>query len=181
MGLNSERFKTDSEIVSSILHNDAEAFKALYYKFYPMLIRFAWHHTYSMEIARDLVQEVFIKIWDARHGLNANKSIKAYLYKALSNSLKNYYKSSAHKNISIDDLIPDEISRGNDLELQFDIQKSVNNLPEKIRTVFMLSRYDGFNYEEIAEICDISKKAVEKRMSKAFTLLRKSFPEKYFQ
>lgn len=181
MQLDNDRYKSDSEIVSSIIRNDADAFKALYYKFYPSLIRFAWYHTYSMEIARDLVQEVFIKIWDVRPGLNPNKSIKAYLYKTLSNSIKNYYKNSSRKNISFDELASETVSKEIDLEMQYDLQNSINNLPDKIRTVFMLSRYDGFNYEEIAEICEISKKAVEKRMSKAFSLLRKVFPEKYFQ
>jgi RNA polymerase sigma-70 factor (ECF subfamily) len=54
-----------------------------------------------------------------------------------------------------------------------DIQNALNKLPEKIRTVYILSRIEGYNYSEISNICEISTKAVEKRMSKAFRLLQK--------
>ncbi len=59
------------------------------------------------------------------------------------------------------------------LENQIDLFSCIENLPEKLKTVFMLSRIEGFKYPEIAEICEISIKAVEKRMTKAFKILRK--------
>ena len=59
------------------------------------------------------------------------------------------------------------------IDSKIDIESSIERLPEKLKTVFLLSRIEGFKYSEISEICNISVKAVEKRMSKAFQILRK--------
>ena len=135
-----------------------------------------------MDNARDLVQETFYRIWINRGSLNPQKSIKAYLYRTLTNLIINYKKLHSSSNISIEN-ISEELknSSSKDMELQIDLLKSLNQLPVKLRTVYELSRFDGFNYAEIAEICNISTKAVEKRMSKAFLLLRKTFSKKYFE
>ena len=60
-----------------------------------------------------------------------------------------------------------------DIDLMIDIGKAVDDLPEKLRVVYMLSRIEGYKYSEIAAICEISVKAIEKRMSQAFERLRK--------
>lgn len=135
-----------------------------------------------MEFARDFVQEVFTQIWIKRNTLNPKKSIKSYLYKSLSNLIINHYKSHSSRTISFED-VKTEMKSGDDfnLELSFDLRNAINQLPEKLKSVFMLSRYEGFKYSEIAEICNISVKAVEKRMSQALAKLRDTFSEKYFK
>ena len=135
-----------------------------------------------METSRDLVQETFYRVWIKRKNLNPQKSIKAYLYKTLTNLIINHKKLHSSNNVPFENITEDmKTSDSNNLELQLDLLKSLNQLPEKLKTVYMLSRFDGFNYVEIAEICNISIKAVEKRMSKAFILLRKIFSPKYFE
>ena len=62
-------------------------------------------------------------------------------------------------------------------ENRIDLFTAIDNLPEKLKTVFMLSRIESFKYSEIAEICNISIKAVEKRMTKALKILRKKIVE----
>jgi RNA polymerase sigma-70 factor (ECF subfamily) len=114
-----------------------------------------------------------LKIWIKRQHLNPARSIKAYLYKSINNAIINHINLHSSKSISFE-LINNEKALGSDNNLDFkiDIQKAINNLPEKIRTVYILSRIEGYNYSEISEVCNISIKAVEKRMSKAFKLLR---------
>lgn len=172
---------SDQELAELIKQNDTEAFRELYYKYYRNLIHYGWHWTRSMDSSRDLVQETFTRVWINRNRLNPEKSIKAYLYKTIHNLIINQNKLHSSKNVSLDD---DNESRSqspnDDRELTIDVQTAVNNLPEKLRTVFLLSRIEGFSYSEIAVICSISQKAVEKRMSRAFDTLRKLFSEKYF-
>ena len=169
---------SDEELVTAILQNDQNAFKNLYYKYYNALIRFAWFRVHSMETSRDLVQETFFRVWIKRASLNPQKSIKAYLYKTLTNLIINHLKLSSSKTTSFESIHhEDGINNEHIIELKLDLENALNKLPEKLKKVYMLSRLEGYKYTEIAKICDISIKAVEKRMSSAFTLLRKTFTD----
>jgi RNA polymerase sigma-70 factor, ECF subfamily len=167
--------KTDNEkdLVLAVRQSDHDAFKELYFKYFQMLIRFAWFRVHSVDTAKELVQELFIRVWSSRKNLDPGKSIKAYLYRSLGNLIINHEKLKSSNNISLDNSDYLEPGKNENIDLQIDIRDAINSLPEKMKSVYMLSRYDGFSYDEIADICNISKKAVEKRMSKAFILLRK--------
>lgn len=173
MSLDKKIIPTDEDLVRSIRESDSEAYKILFYRYYKALIRFAWYRIYSMETANDLVQEIFIKIWLNRHRLDPQKSIKAYLYKSLTNSIINFTKLQSSRTISLDNVEGEKnaISFSNP-DIKLDLQNAINQLPIKLKTVYMLSRIEGYNYNEIAEICNISVKAVEKRMSNTFKILR---------
>ena len=168
-GCNSER-----DLVEALKHNDAGAFKVLYYKYLKPLIRFAWYRLHSVDVSRDLVQEVFFRVWMKRENLNPDKSFKAYLYKSLNNLIINYRKLGSTQTVSLED---ESLRKGKydeeKIDMEIDILNALEKLPEKMKTVFILSRSEGYKYSEIAEICGISVKAVEKRMTKAFTLLKK--------
>jgi len=169
-----DKNNSDKDLIVAVKQNEHDAFKELYLKYFQMLIRFAWYRVHSVDIAKELVQELFIRVWSSRKSLDPEKSIKAYLYKALSNLIINHLKLKSSNDISLDnndDYL--EPSKNENIDLQIDIRNAIDSLPEKMKSVYMLSRYDGFSYDEIAEICNVSKKAVEKRMSKAFVLLRK--------
>ncbi|MGD8778351.1 MAG: RNA polymerase sigma factor [Ignavibacteria bacterium] len=166
----------DSELIKGIKQSDKEAFRKLYYKYFDKLIRFAYYRTNSIETSRDLVQEIFFKVWQMREKLNPDKSIKSYLYKSLSNSIINHIKLASTKNISLEEVeFTNSTNNEKQLDTEIDLQNALKLLPEKLKTVYILSRVEGYKYEEIAVICAISIKAVEKRMSKAFEILRKYF------
>lgn len=168
--------QTDEKLVNAVKEDDTEAFKQLFKTYYAPLIRFCWYRVHCMDTSRDLVQDLFARVWMKRHTLDPNKSIKAYLYKALNNLIINHINLSSSKSIPLEEVEQvKEYSSGREIESLIDIRKALDKLPPKLKTVFLLSRYDGYDYAEIAEICGITKKAVEKRMSKAFVLLRKFF------
>ncbi|MBL1213387.1 MAG: sigma-70 family RNA polymerase sigma factor [Ignavibacteriae bacterium] len=176
---NSEYDKlNDSELTAAIKVGNKNAFKDLYYKYFDKLYSFAWYRTYSEETSRDFVQELFTILWTHRKKLDPNKSIKAYLYKVLGNLIIDASRLHSSQNISLENI--ESTSYENDMELNIDIQNAIARLPKKLKEVYLLSRLDGFKYSEIAEILGISIKAVEKRLTKAFGILRKTFPEKYF-
>ncbi len=168
---------SDTIIVKAIIDSDHSAFKNLYYKYYSMLIRFAWYRLHSTDTAKELVQELFFRIWINRNKLNPEKSIKAYLYKSLNNLIINHSKLSFSKTVSLEDLRAGDSHNNeeNNQDIKIDLERELKKLPEKIKTVYILSRVEGYKYAEIAEICDISVKAVEKRISKAFNILRRAF------
>ena len=160
-----DQIPADKELIKAIVESDSAAYKILFQRFYKPLIRFAWYRIYSMETAGDLVQELFIKVWINRHRLDPDKSIKAYLYKSLTNSIINHTKLHSSRTISLDNIDNDKnTGTFSNPDLNMDIQNAINQLPIKLKTVYI--------YSEIAEICNISVKAVEKRMSGAFKILR---------
>ena len=172
---------SDDLLVKEIKNGDSDSFKKLYFKYFSHLIRFALYRTHSMDISREAVQELFSRIWIKRNLLNPEKPVKAYLYKSLNNLIINNKKLHSSRNISLDELSRNIKDSGTgDPELKIDILNAISRLPEKIKSVYLLSRLEGLKYNEIAEICKISEKAVEKRMSKAMDILRKIFSEKYF-
>ncbi len=176
---NSEYDKlNNSELTAAIKAGNKNAFKNLYYKYFDQLYSFAWYRTYSEEASRDFIQELFTIVWTNRKKLDPKKSIKAYLYKVLGNLIIDASRLHASQNVPLENV--ETTSTENDIELNIDIQNAINSLPAKLKEVYLLSRLDGFKYSEIAEILGISIKAVEKRLTNAFSKLRKTFPKKYF-
>ena len=162
----------DSSLVKAISKSNEDAFEKLYYRYYDQLYRFAFYRLNSDENAKDALSVLFLKIWEKRRWLNPNKSIKAYLYKGLNNWIIDYYKSPKSRSSSIEDYKHIPVNDDN-LDTQIDLKSVLAKMPNKLQIVFTLSRYENYKYSEIAEICGISVKAVEKRMSKALSYLRK--------
>lgn len=174
MPSNITNISSDKELIRKIMDGSEIAFRLLFDKYYNSLIKFCFYRIRNLDISKDLVQEIFTNLWIARNHLDPEKSIKAYLYKSLTNQIINLLKHSSSKNFSFNESISTKTSFNNShQENQLDLFSSIEKLPEKLKTVFLLSRIEGFKYSEIAEICDISVKAVEKRMTKSFKILRK--------
>ncbi len=181
MPRDNNHISSDEETVRAIVNGDADSFKQFYIKYFPCLIRYALYHTHSMDLSREMVQELFSRIWIKRNLLNPQKSVKAYMYKSLHNIIINERMLHSSRNISLENMKRADSGNTADIDLKIDIMKALNSLPEKIKTVYLLNRSEGFKYGEIAEICNISEKAVEKRMSKAISLLKKKFSAEYFR
>ncbi len=171
--------KQETGLVERIKRNDKEAFKELYLIYYERLFRYAWNRTRSEERSAEFVQELFVRVWFNRNRLDPAQSITAYLFRALKNLMIDASKLSSSKNLHLEDSRVS--SAGKDIDLKIDLDNAVNSLPSKLREVYLLSRRDGFKYSEISTICEISVKAVEKRMAKALVILRKTFHGKYFR
>ena len=164
----------DKELTERIADSDVNAFRALYFRYYPSLYRFVRLRTHSPDISVDLLQDVFTRLWETREKLNPRRSIRAYLFRIANNNIIDAYRKKAvRKTDAVDDIEANSLRTGENIELRMQVQQAVQKLPEKLAVVFMLSRYEGFKYAEIAQTCGISVKAVEKRMSKALSLLRR--------
>ncbi len=140
-------------------------------------------HAYAYTIIRDesmaeeIVQTVFLKLWESWERMAIHTSLRAYLYRSVYHESLNYLKHKkvqrkyreeammAHKQQQMEETEADQ-------ELQWQLQRALGQLPEKCRTVFQLSRFEELKYHEIAARLGISLKTVEAHMGKALKLLR---------
>lgn len=154
---------------------------------------FAALHAYSQamlkesEAAEEIVQTVFLKLWEKRQDITINTSLKAYLYKAVYHESLNHLKHQKVRqryweNRAYDmkqELSPENSQEmeGQERELVLRIQQILDTLPEKCRQVFLLSRFEELKYKEIADRLGVSLKTVEAHMGRALKTLRQELAE----
>ena len=143
----------------------------------PSIYNFIYFKCGNVAQAEDLVQEAFIKLWENCAKVPQTKA-KSFLYTVCNNSFLN---EIAHQKVvlkfakkatpNINEQSPEYVLEEKEFEQK--LQKALSNLTEAQRTAFLMNRIEGKKYREIAEILEISVKAVEKRMSQALESLRK--------
>lgn len=170
---------TYEEMVDRIRSGDQYAFEKMFHVYYSKLCVFSNSYVKSLDLARDVVQEVFIKIWDGREDFKVRHSLKAYLYQAVRNQSLNQIEKNKQKQRLSNSLKKHEelqqehqSSDLNTEELSQKIWKLVEELPERRRTIFILYRKHGLSYKEIAEVMNIKRKTVENQMGKSLQFLR---------
>lgn len=159
---------------------DEQAFELLFRKYYIRLCAFSNKFLNEPEDAKEIVQEVFVKIWEGRDEIDPEDSLKSYLFKIAQNlsinKLRRIKVESKYVEVfKIVYLECHEYSSHDTLlakELEENIANSISNLPTECRKVFELSRVEGLKYREIAEVLNISVKTVETQMTKALKYLR---------
>ncbi|MBN2009023.1 sigma-70 family RNA polymerase sigma factor [candidate division KSB1 bacterium] len=170
------QIKSDTELSQLIKNSDHTAFRELYERYWQPLYHFLWSRTLSESLATEFVQEVFVRLWNFREQLNTQKNIKSYLYRIANNLIIDSHRKQKiriqhqqEEQQSAQELDPINI------ELQTQLEIAIEKLPEKLRTVFVLHHLRQYTYIEIADMCNVSKKTVEKRMKKAIYILQKYF------
>lgn len=162
-----------SEDFSLLLSSEGDLFlKYLFDKYYAELCRLAFRYTGRSDVAEDVVQEVFINIWSTRFTLNYKGNIKPCLIKSAINASLNYIKSKYGRQAFEDDNKLSEYSANigfeEDLEskeLDKLLKIAIDQLPEKCRVIFSMSRLSGLSHKEIAENLDISTKTIEAQIT----------------
>lgn len=156
-----------------------EKFEKVFRLYYADLCAFANVFLKDKDASEEIVQETFVKLWQKKSELKIKTSLKSYLYTSTRNSCLNLIKHieiredyKKHNQIEIDNSTQfgEEDILAN--ELQQKIKESIDEMPEKRKQIFILSRYHGLKYREIAEKLDISVKTVENQMGSAMKFLR---------
>ncbi len=177
-GDKSNQSQVESGLVKRIKKGDVSAFERLFNLYSESMLDFAVIFVKSPQIAEDIVQEVFVNVWKNKKKLNPSLKIKAYLFKSVKNQSLKYFRHEKTERQSEDHIAavlepvkrPDEEISEN--EFTAEVQKAVNELPEKCRAIFAMNRYSGLTYSEIAKIQDVSINTVKTQMARAFKFLR---------
>ncbi len=158
---------------------DEVSFEYLFRSYFSPLCLFSMKYLKDIDTAKEIVHDVFINVWVKRNELDMNKSLKSYLFTSVYNRSLNYIRDRK-KFKDVEELRPelheqssfDASAELEGEELQHQIQKAVDSLPERTKNIFEMSRFEGLKYKEIAEKLEISQKTVEAQMSTALKILR---------
>jgi len=153
-------------------------FREIFDSHFDTVRNYIFYRSGDQELATDIAQETFMRVWE-KQLLREKSKMKALLFKIAGDIfVSSYRKKKIELNFklnlkpSADFENPEEKMKFN--ELQNNYQKALRKLPEKQRTVFLMSRMDGMKYYEIAEALSLSVKAVEKRMKHALAYFKKA-------
>jgi len=173
----------DKILYRRIKEGDELAFEKLFRKYYEGLLRLIWGYVKSEAIAEEIIQDVFFDIWKKRERLDIKESISAYLFRAARNMSIDYVRHSKveqswadeKKSLYSINAHPSIDEKLNTKLILVEVQKAIQELPERRREIFILSRYDGLSYREIAKLLDISVSTVETQISRSLKTLRDIF------
>lgn len=158
--------------------NAEEGFTLLFRRYHAVLCHHALRFVWSKEVAQDLVSDVFLNFWKNQEFIQISTSYRAYLFRAVRNGCYNYVTRELSRRASTDGLEnweaqtprPDQILHFD--ELQHKIESIIAQLPPQCKRVFLLNRFEGKKYAEIADELKISPKTVEMHISKALQQFR---------
>jgi RNA polymerase sigma-70 factor (family 1) len=165
---------TQTVLLQLIASGDQTAFKQVYASFYVRLYRFALAIVKTKEAAEEIVEDVFIRIWQQRAGLSAVRNLRVYLYAATKNTALNYLSKMARASITEPfDHITIQLERTAvnpeqiliTAEMAKQMHEAVDALPPRCKMIFKLIREDGLRYKEVAEILNISVNTIDVQMA----------------
>ena len=169
------------KIIDKEASDDEVAFELLFRRYYIRLCGFANKFIANPAESEEIVQEVFLNIWNKRDQLKLDDQIRPYLFKSIQNLCFNFLE---HKKVIdtyysvIEVVYKNQAANFNTYEsvfyseLQTRVDVAIGTLPEQCRKVFQMSRQEGLKYNEIAEKLGISVKTVETQMSRALSKLK---------
>lgn len=188
---NIKRRKAD-ELFDRIKNGDQKALELLFAIYFPRLNNFARNVVKDDVLSQDIVQEIFVKVWEKRAGIEVI-NLESYLFKLVRNRCIDYIKYQKVVNNKMQevhiayqceemyriDFIGDEPYLLIAQELKERIEQTIENLPERCREVFVLSRVNGLKNREIADLLNINIKNVERHLSRALQSFRVNLSEEF--
>ena len=154
----------DRFLVIALKQDDKQAFTRLFHAYYKDLVLFGGTYIPEKSTCEDIVQNIFLKLWNDRKTLEIENSLKSYLLKAV----RNYCLDELRHRRIIDEHVAYELNS----DLCRQLKNALEQLPPQEREVFEMSRLENIKYQEIANRLNISVRTVEVRISKALKQLR---------
>lgn len=159
-------------------NDDIDAFKKLFFSFYPSLCIFAGRYICSHETCEDIVQETFLKLWKKRKEIEISSSFRNFLITTVKNNCMDYLRQESarynytqkYMEVPLRNDTPEEIYTIRELEHL--LQAALKKMPENSRIAYEMSRLKDMSYTEIAQEMSVSPRTVESYISKALTVLR---------
>lgn len=156
---------------------DIQSFRSYYDAYYEQLCRFLNLYTQDVAVIEDVVQDVFLRLWENKDCIEITY-IKTYLFRAAKNKILNYFRDEENKHYLLEKWFNQQLEEKKHREcfdldiLTKTLNKAINQLPERCKEIFLLSRRDELSYKQIAERLGISIKTVETQISIALKRIR---------
>ena len=172
----------DRPLIIGLKNGNRRCFEKLFLKYYPRFRAFMFRIVRDEFVVEDMLQNIFMKLWDKRATLDENLSLVAYIYVAAKYEVYNYLRyTNAHTTISLTDARGDvdQQSRGVDeeydyAELSAQITATIAAMPPQRRKIFTMNRYEFLSAKEIAAQLGLSPRTVEKHLELAIKTIRQS-------
>lgn len=177
--------KLYNQLTKRLRQSDKEAFDRIFRLLYPSLVRFSYKYTKDKDASCDVVQDVFIKLWQVRDNLNDDKSIVSYLFQMVRNRSLNYLRKRSfevsgieHIEQQYNDINHSDSTETNSQNDKIDLLKIwIQKLPARQRDVIEMSRFEGLDHVEIATILDVSPRTVNNHIVAAIKNIRQFHKE----
>ena len=173
----------DVSLLSQLREGNREAFNSLFRHYYPRVMAYVVAMV-EQEVAEDVVQEVFIAIWESDKKYNSYHGFRAFLYDSVKNRCLNYLKHQEVERRHAEILLWEQDEEDEDYRLMREemyraLHRAVDELPERCRQVFKL-HLQGEKNEEIAQILELSVETVKTQKKKAMYFLRERLGKSYY-
>ncbi len=176
--LNIKTEYSDTELITKLHKDDIMAFDLIYSKYALNLFKFALKYLRSEDEARELVQSVFVKIWELRRTIKTDTSFKSFIFTIAYNDMCKLFRKRKYNKDFVSEIL--YISRPSSeaeekIELQSLIERLeviINKLPEKQKAIFIKSRYEGKSTKEIADEIGLSPGTVDNYISSSLNFIK---------
>jgi len=182
-----KEFPTDIEMVLKLKKDDVEAFDLVYEKYAGKLYSFTLNYLKSTSETEELVQSVFLKVWENHKTIRIESSFKSWLFTIAYNEICNTFRRRSHLKKFIEEQLIENFQTSGETEelieynsLLEQVNKIIAKLPERQRTIFLKSRQDGKSNKEIANELGLSSGTVDNYISESLKFIRIRLQDKSF-
>ncbi|HLO58410.1 MAG TPA: RNA polymerase sigma-70 factor [Bacteroidales bacterium] len=174
----------EKSVLERLRNGDKKSFTILFNHYYKDLVTFAFGFLHNLAVAEEIVQEVFIKLWENRYLLEIDRSLKSYLLKSVQNRCLNWINHLKIRSEFNNHILRYPVLSENETEnyllhsdLEARLQIGLEKMPVEAAQAFRMNRFENLSYPEIAEKLGVSIRTIENRISKALSFLRDELKE----
>lgn len=170
---------SDHQLLQQFKTGDSDAFERIYHTYVTELLDYASHRLSSLEEARDLVQDIFLSLYERRKQLEIKASLRTYLFTSLKYKIIDHIRKNVHKDQYADLLcfLSEKAENNVFSELVYNdlnavVEEEIQRLPSRIKEAFLLSRKKHLSISEIAAYMNVSEQTVKNQLTAAMKRLR---------
>lgn len=172
----------NGEVTEQLRTGNLKTFEMIFNQYYQPLVQYGNTFMKDIDEAEDVVQQVFVSVWEKRESTDIHTSLRALLYRAVHNACLNRIKQQKIRR----DFAQSEVQQQSEAsvsdplqekELKQKIEDAITLLPEQCAKIFRMSRFEQLKYQEIADQLGLSVKTIENQMGKALKLMRENLKE----
>lgn len=174
----------DKLIIDRLKYDDQASFTIIFSKYYSDLVHFAFHYLHDLSVSEEVVQDVFLKLWESRRTLAIDTSLRSYLLKAVQNRCIDHSRHTVIQQRYTSSVLEKQFDSSDDTEhyvlhseLEVKLGEALDKMPAELSEPFVMSRFQGMNYAGIAGKLGVSVRTIEVRIAKTINLLRKELKD----